>query len=240
MYQTDIWHGLLEEVRAPRAHATFGLARERQPALRSYATLLEAVQAAARQRGTDEREAIVAAIVSEYRTSEGAATTWSAAALLAMAPVLASLARALKTRAERNDAKSIVLTAFLEAVNQIAPDRRVAFRLYCETRRRVLQAPRPSVEDQWRPSRQDVGHVATEESLGVEALVDGVRFARSASSVAPTMGETLVAYVERVQPSHSRRERLGRLRALNNKRVATLADLRVALRSFVIETRRNT
>jgi hypothetical protein len=230
MSQTAIWHGLEREVRAEGSRVAFERARERQPALRSYGTLLEAVQAAARQRGTDEREAILAALLEEYRVS-GGASVWSAAALLAMAPVLASLMRTLNARGEENDAKSIVLTAFLEAVNQIASERRVAFRLYSETRRRVLHPPLPSVEDQWRPSGRDVGGLVRGESLSMEALVDGVRFARRAGALVPAAGEKPAAYLERVQPSSSRRERQGRRQTLSNKRAATLADLREALRS---------
>lgn len=232
MSQSDIWHGLEREVRADGSRVAFERARARQPALRPYATLLEAVQSAARQRGTDEREDILAAILGEYRSS-GGASVWSAAALLAMAPTLASLVRAVSARRERNDAKSIVLTAFLEAVNQLARDRRVAFRLYCETRRRVLQAPRPSLEDQWRPSAQDVGCVSEGEPLSMEAALDRVRFVRRAGSLAPAAGEKPVEYLERVQPSRSRRERQGRRRRLSNQRAATLADLREALRSIV-------
>ena len=232
MSQSEIWHGLEREVRADGSRVAFEQARERQPALRPYATLLEAVQSAARQRGTDEREAILAAILGEYRAS-GGASVWSAAALLAMAPTLVSLVRALDPRGERNDAKSIVLTAFLEAVNQLARNRRVAFRLYCETRRRVLHTPRPSMEDQWRCSGQDVGRVSEDEPLSMEAALDRVRFVRRADFLAPAAGEKPAEYLERVQPSRSRRERLGRRRTLSNKRAATLADLREALRSIV-------
>jgi hypothetical protein len=233
MSQSEIWRGLEREVRADRSSVAFERARERQPALRPYATLLDAVQSAARQRGTDEREALLAAILDEYRAS-GGASVWSAAALLAMAPALASLMRSLGARGGRNDAKSIVLTAFLEAVKQIATERRVAFRLYCETRRRVLHTPRPSVEEHWRPSRQDVCRISEGDALSMEALVDRVRFVRRADALAPTKGEKPAEYVERLQPSRTRRECLGRRQSLSNKRAATLADLRAALRSLVI------
>jgi hypothetical protein len=228
MGQMDIWHGLESEVRAVGGRVAFEQARERHEALRDYPDLRTAAAAAARCR-CEQRDAVVVALVAEHRATRD--RMWSAAAALAMAPLLSSLVRALKNaRGERNDEKSIVLLAFLEAVNQIGPADRITLRLYSETRRRALHARRASVEDFCQRSSRDVDAVMRADDVCLESRLDRVRFVLRARDIAPEPGERPATYVERIAPSPSRRERRCRRELLRNQRTASLADMREAFR----------
>lgn len=230
MRKVEIWHGLEREVGAAGS-AAFDRARARQLALRPYRDLSAAVDAARRGRGGGERDAIVGALLAEHHAT--GRSVWTAAAILAMTPLLLSLARRVEsTSRERNDGKSIVVAAFLEAVNQIHSADRITLRLYSETRRRVLRPYRPSVEDHARRSGRDVDQVERGVEAGIEALLDQARFVLRARDLAPSPGEKPAVYVERVQPSRSRHERRRRHELLSNQRAASLADLRAAFRSI--------
>lgn len=231
MGQIQIWRGLGREVRAAGSRLAFERARQRHAALHPYPDLAAAVAGAAARR-REQRDGIVAALVHEYRESRE--SVWSAAAILAMAPLLASLERVLKNaRPERNDAKSIVLAAFLEALNRVSTKDRAALRLYSETRRRVLRARRTSLEDRGRRSSKDVDAMCSRaEELSIEAQLDRARFVRHAATMAPKPGERPAAYVERLAPSTTRRGSQRRSARLGHQRSASLADLREAFRSI--------
>jgi hypothetical protein len=228
MSEIEIWKGLEREVRAERSRVAFERARERREALRPYPDLPAAVAAAARCR-CEQRDAIVAALLAEHRAT--GASVWSAAAILAMAPVLVFLVRLLKgAPGVRNDEKSIVLAAFLEAVSQIGTPDRISLRLYSETRRRALRHRRASLDEVGRRSPRDVDALERADDVSVEALLDRARFVLRARAVEPEVGERPAAYVERLVPSRSRRQRRHRQELLSNQRIASLADLREALR----------
>jgi hypothetical protein len=230
MGQMEIWHGLEREVRAERSSVAFEQARGRHEALRGYPDLRAAAAAAAGCR-CEQRDRILVALVAEYRATRR--SVWSAAAILAMGPLLLRLVRDLKNApGERNDAKSIVLAAFLEAVNTVLPADRIALRLFSETRRRALRPVRASLEDFARRAARDVDAIAPHETLCVEDGLDRAHFALRARSVAPEPGEKLAAYVERLMPSLSHDARCRRRELLSNQRTASLADMREAFRSI--------
>jgi hypothetical protein len=227
MHPTEIWRGLEREVRAIASCAAFELARERHEALRPYADLSTA--AAAAQGRCEQRDAIVAALVAEHHAT--GASPWSAAVILAMAPLLRSVARVLRDMSvDAVDAEPSVLMAFLEAVSQITTSDRIALRLYSETRRRVLRSRRATLEDVCRVSL-DVDAVA-HGGASIEGRLDEARFVLRARVLAPEPGETPVAYLERLAPSPSQRERRGRHALLKSHRTASLAALREAFRSI--------
>jgi hypothetical protein len=230
MRQSDIWHGLEREVRAKGSRLAFDQARARHAALRAYPDLASAVNAAMRSLRDDERDAIVVALLAEYRETRGG--PWSAAAILAMTPLLLSLVRrARRSPCERSDAKSNVLAAFLQAANQIATADRIALRLYSETRRRVLRPRRVNIEDFGRRSTVNVDHL-WRAGDDMDSLLDAARLVLLARALVPARGETLAAYAERLLPSRCPRERRRRREALKNQRAATLADLRSAFQSI--------
>jgi hypothetical protein len=172
----------------------------------------------------------VSAILTEYRASRR--SVWAAAAILAMAPLLRSLARVRRTASDERDEESIVVSAFLEAVNLIATSDRIALRLYSETRRRVLHPRRAWIEDVCQRSGRDVDAIAGTNANAIEPLIDRARFVVRARASSPQPGESLAAYVERLMPSLTGRERSGRRAQLSNQRHASLADLREAFRSI--------
>jgi hypothetical protein len=226
----EIWHGLEREVRAEGSGVAFQRARERREALRAYPDLAAAVAAAAQCR-CEQRDGIVAALLAERRAT--GASVWSAAAILAMAPVLAFLVRVLKgAPGVRNDEQSIVLAAFLEAVNQIGTPDRISLRLYSETRRRVLRRRRASLDASGRRCTRDVDTLERADDLSVESRLDQARFVLLARAVEPEPGERPAAYVERLAPSRTRGQRRHRRELLSNQRIASLSDLREAFRSI--------
>jgi hypothetical protein len=230
MGQTDIWRGLEHEVRAYRSSVAFEQARERHEALRSYPDLRTATVAVAACR-CEQRDAVVAAFLAEQRRT--GARMWNAAAILAMAPLLASLTRFLSCgRSERTDDSAIVIAAFLEATKVVGRADRLVLRLYSETRRRVFRARRASLEHVARRAALDVDTLGRAEETCMEPLIDRARFVLRARTFGPEPGETLAAYVERLMPSLTRRERSGRRAQLSNQRRASLADLREAFRSI--------
>jgi len=214
----------------PRHRLAFEEAQSRREALRPFVTLADAARAAARTRNQVRRDGIVAALVAEYRATPSA--LWSTALLAAMAPALASIARGLELRLEKKDARSTVQLAFLEGVKRIATEDRIAFRLYSETRRRVLRHRRTRIEDAATPCSVDVAKLAHKTPLCIEALLDVVRFARRARTFPPAAGERPTEYVERIDPSRTRPERLTRLGLLRTQRAATLAALHYRLRTL--------
>jgi hypothetical protein len=229
MGQVDIWRGLEREIYAEGGRAAFEQACQRHEALRHYPDLATAVGVAAACR-CEERDAIVGAFVAEHRASRAA--FWAAAAILATAPLLASLMRALKrARRERNDEKSIVLAAFLEAVNHVGTAGRITLRLYSETRRRVLRPRRRSVEDRGHRSSKDVAELESGED-GLDLQLDQIRVVRRADAMAPEPGERPAAYIERLAPSDTGSEAQRRRAVLRNQRSASLAELREAFRSI--------
>jgi hypothetical protein len=229
MGQTQIWRGLEREVRAHGSLVAFTRARERHEVLRAYPDLPAAVAAGVRCR-CEQRDAIVAAFLAEYRATR--AGVWSAAAILAMSPVVLFLVRVLKgATGDRNDEASIVLTAFLEAANTIRTADRISLRLYSETRRRALRFRRVSLKGGARRSHVEVEDLGAADDAEIESRIDMARFIWRARAVAPEYFERPAAYIERLLPSSSRRERLSRRALLSNQRSASLADLREAFRN---------
>ncbi|MGH7295370.1 MAG: hypothetical protein ACRELB_10575, partial [Polyangiaceae bacterium] len=130
---------------------------------------------------------------------------------------------------DRNDAKSIVLAAFLEAMNQIGPSDRMTFRLYSETRRRALRSRRQVIDAGWRRCTIDVAALSTGE-VSVDVRVDEARILLLADALPPEPGESPAAYLERLAPSLSVREERRRRARLRSHRIASFAELREAFR----------
>ena len=150
---------------SPFDRALFDRAQSRHPALRPFTNPLDAARTAASTRDQTQRDTIVAALTHEYRSTQR--SLWSAAAIVSMAPVLGSLARAIRTRAERNEAESLVVLAFLEAVNRITTEHRMAFRLYSETRRSVLRTQRFRLATDIRVHHTDVDRIPVENDAEI-------------------------------------------------------------------------
>lgn len=207
--------------------AAFERARERHPVLAAFPTLIHATSTAARTRDQDLRDAIVGAVVAEYQATRS--PVWSAAAILAMAPCLAAIARDVTRDGERNDAKASVLLAFLEAVNRSRATRRVAFRLYCETSRRVRRARRVRDEES-RRTVYDVERVTS--SSDVDESIELARLARSIRELPPAPGERPTAYLDRVLPLRSRAARIDRRSRVRGSHAAHIAELHARLHTL--------
>jgi hypothetical protein len=207
--------------------AAFERARERHPVLAAFPTLIHATSAAARTRVQDLRDGVVGAIVAEYQATRS--PVWSAAAILAMAPCLASIVRAVSRNGERNDARSSVVLAFLEAMSRTRAARRIAFRLYCETSRRVRRARRVQDEEA-RRTVYDVERLTW--GTDVDGSIDLARLARTIRDLPPAPDEGPAAYLDRVWPLRSRVARTERRHRLRHWRRAAITKLHARLHAL--------
>jgi hypothetical protein len=218
----------------PDNRVAYVRAQARHPALQPYPTVLEAAKAAAAAGSpSDEsvRDGIVGAIVAEFQAEPSA--VWSAAAAVAMAPALTALVRRIrKTDSNKKDAPYCLLNAFYEGMRTISlAPRRIAFRLYSETRRATLRAfrVRPGDADSASTVREPLGYEADAEP---ELCLDAKRFVERARTMPPREGERPAAYLERVCPSATRAERLEREHRLAPFRKTTLAAFAKTLSAF--------
>jgi hypothetical protein len=217
----------------PDNRAAYVRAQARHPALQPYPTVLEAAKAAAAAGSpSDEsvRDGIVGAIVAEFQAEPSA--VWSAAAAVAMAPALTALVQRIrKTENNKKDAPYCLLNAFYGGMRTISlGPRRIAFRLYSETRRATFRAFRA------RPGDVDSASTVFGDAFGYEAEVelrlDAKRFVERARTMPPREGERPAAYLERVCPSATRAERLEREQRLAPFRKTTLAAFGKTLSAF--------
>jgi len=212
----------------PPNRAAYAAAQARRPALQPYATILHAARAAADTRVDAVRDGIVGAIVAEYQAEP--AGLWSAAAVVAMGPALASLAREIRVRQDRKDVPYMLLDAFYDSMRRIVVGPRIGFRLYSETRRQVFRAARVCPDD--APSTRSVVAEALSRELDPESCLDATRFLERARRMPPQPGETPLDYLERITPSQSREQRLERQKCLQSFRSTSLAALGQALSAF--------
>jgi len=212
----------------PENRAAYACAQARQVALQLYPTLLQAAEAAAATRDNCESDGIVGAIVAEYQAAPAA--MWSAAAVVAMAPAIASMFKEIRTSQNKKDVPYILIAAFYDSVQVVPVGPRIAFRLYSETRRRAFRAAR------LRPGDAATASLVAPDTLchqvDRELCIDVTRFLERARTMPPHPGESPHDYLERITPSQTRAQWLERAKALKSFRTTSLAAFRRALCAF--------
>jgi hypothetical protein len=195
MSQTNFWSGFESAVRTTASARTFEAAKAQHPVFASF-TSVEAAVASVSPKDEDHREAVLVALLSQHQTAP--APVWSAALALAMRPTLISLMRSF--RALGDDADAAVLSAFFESASRVRSMRRIALRLYSETRRRTLREHRASTRETVSIADIDVASLPAVEANSMEEHIDQARFVRRALTVPVKEGETVGAYVVRMRP----------------------------------------
>lgn len=212
----------------------FADARRRHPALAPYPTLADVLAALAddRDQTYPERDAITQALLAEHRTSRH--SLWSSVLVVAYLPMLHGLRRRLHSDfIPPDELNQIVLTAFLDALNEPYRDR-VAMRLRQRTTRAVFATLRSDLPADDAPAHiDDNAPIDTRPSdlarLMNRAAQKGVSHA-GLEVVENTVlrGEFLRKHVERVGPS-DKRERERMYQRLKRRRSRALHQLRSLL-----------
>jgi hypothetical protein len=209
-----LWRGLERQIDTPAAAALFHGARARHQAL----ARCESLHAVVRSRVAD---AVLGALVAEYARSRHSA--WAAAVALAMKGMLIPLARKIERGGTESDSTSMVLLALLEvAARPGAPKRRLALRLYSETRRRVVRAAIAECRRRASRTTDDVDAIVPDGgSRDVETVFDRARFVRTLAARPPRPDESVARYIARLRRrprdlspelAHHRRQQLDDLR----------------------------
>jgi hypothetical protein len=224
MGRTALWAGFDRQIRSPAAVEAFRAARTRRPALAPYDSLAEVV-GCERDCATDD--ALLSAFVAEHRSTSN--PVWLAALTARMKGPLRMLVRRIES--VEGDPASVVLLAFLEVATRSRVKRRLGFRLYSETRRRVLRG----VARQWKHavghSSFDIDAIITGPGARneVECVVDMVRLARALASNARRPDESPAHYVARLRGPRRDRTCKDVSSSLAHQRRQGLDDLRNAL-----------